>query len=156
VGYTRLGSVMTMKIMMTIATMGLAGLLFAGHAGWSQTVPVDAGAYVDENQPDPAPLRLRELDGSVRGLGGDGMPRVPVLLFAEDGHVLVATVVTDKDGKFRFDKVDKGRYRVVVKVPGLCPANVPVLLEGSLLAHRKLVVTMQPKDIDTCSYGTTK
>ena len=117
----------------------------------------DAGAgYVDENQPDPAPLKLRDLEGSVRGLGGDGMPRVPVLLFAEDGHGLVATAVSDMQGKFSFGKVDKGRYRVVVKVQGLCPANVPVVLEGSLLAHHKLVVTMQPKDIDTCSYGMTK
>jgi hypothetical protein len=148
---------MTMKMKFKrLSTIGLAGLLFAGHVGWSQTAPVDAAAYVDENQPDPAPLKLRDLEGSVRGLGGDGMPRVSVLLFAEDGHVLVATVVTDKDGKFRFGKVDKGRYRVVVKVQGLCPANVPVLLEGSLLAHRKLVVTMQSKDIDTCSYGMTK
>jgi len=45
---------------------------------------------------------------------------------------------------------------VVVTIAGLCPANVPILVESSLLAHRRLVVTMQPKDIDTCSYGTTK
>jgi hypothetical protein len=146
---------MTMK-MRTMAMIGLAGLLFAGRVGWSQAAPVDAAAYVDENQPDPAPLKLRELDGSVRGLGGDGMQGVSVLLFSSDGHGLVARVVTDKDGKFRFNKVDKGLYRVVVKVAGLCPANVPVVLEGSLLARHKMVVTMQPKDIDTCSYGMAK
>jgi hypothetical protein len=144
-----------MKIRM-MATIGLAGLLFAGHVGWSQTTPADAAGYVDENQPDPAPLKLRELEGSVRGLGGDGMQGVSVLLFAEDGHTLVATVTTDKNGKFHFNKVDKGLYRVVVKVPGMCPANVPVALEGALLAHHKMVVTMQPKDIDTCSYGMAK
>jgi hypothetical protein len=145
----------TMKIRM-IGTIGLAGLLFAGHGSWSQTAPADAAAYVNENSPDPAPLKLRELEGSVRGLGGDGMPGASVSLFTEQGHTLVTTVVTDKDGKFRFEKVDKGLYRVVVKVQGLCPANVPVVLQGSLLAHRKLVVTMQPKDIDTCSYGMAK
>jgi hypothetical protein len=146
---------MTMKIR-TIATMGLAGLLFAGCVVRGQTPAPGAAAYVDENQPDPAPLRLRNLEGSVRGLGGDGMRGAAVMLFTEDGHALVATVVSDKDGKFHFDKVDKGLYRVVVKVQGLCPANVPVLLEGSLLAHHKMVVTMRAKDIDTCSYGMAK
>ncbi|HEV2645703.1 MAG TPA: carboxypeptidase-like regulatory domain-containing protein [Acidobacteriaceae bacterium] len=144
-----------MKIKMMLM-VGVAGLLFSGRGSRSQTAPVDAGAYVDENQPDPAPLKLRELEGSVRGLGGDGMPGAAVSLFSDDGHALVATVVSDKDGKFRFDKVGKGAYRIVVKVQGLCPANVPVVLEGSLFAHRKVVVTMRPKDIDTCSYGMAK
>jgi hypothetical protein len=49
----------------------------------------------------------------------------------------------------------KRRTRVV-RVEGLCPANIPVNVESSLLAHRKLVITMQPKDIDTCSYATAK
>jgi hypothetical protein len=111
---------------------------------------------VDENQPDPAPLKLRDLEGVVRGLGGDPMSMASVALFTEQGHALVASTTSNKDGKFKFNKVDKGLYRVVVRVPGLCPANVPIVLEGSLLAHHKLVVTMQAKDIDTCSYGTTK
>jgi hypothetical protein len=142
--------------MTQLLTIALAGLLFAGAAGRGQTAPQDPSTYVDENQPDPAPLKLRELDGVVRGLGGDPMSRASVALFTEQGHQLVASTVSDKDGKFKFAKVDKGPYRVVVRVPGLCSANVPVLLESSLLAHHKLVVTMQPKDIDTCSYGTTK
>jgi hypothetical protein len=112
--------------------------------------------YVDENQTDPAPLKLREVEGSVRGLGGDGMPRASVSLFNEEGHTLIATVLSDKDGKFRFDKVEKGRYRVVVRSAGLCPANIPIVVESSLLAHRKIIVTMQAKDIDTCSYGMAK
>ena len=91
----------------------------------------------------------------VRGLGGDAMPMAQVSLFAEDGHALVAAAVTDKDGKFRF-KVDKGLYRVVARVEGLCPANVPVKVESSVLAKHKLVITMVAKDIDTCSYGMAK
>jgi hypothetical protein len=144
---------MMMKMMVRI---GLAGFLVAGHAGWSQTASADAGVYVDESKPDPAPLKLRELEGSVRGLGGDAMSGASVSLFTEDGHSLMATVMSDKDGKFKFNKIDKGLYRVVVKVQGLCPANVPVVLEGSLLAHHKMVVTMRPKDIDTCSYAMAK
>jgi hypothetical protein len=136
--------------------IGLAGLLFAGYAGRAQTAPAAPPAYVNENQTDLAPLKLRELDGVVRGLGGDAMSRASVALFTEQGHDLVASTTSDRNGKFKFDKVAKGLYRVVVRVQGLCPANVPVQLEGSFLAHHKLVITMRPKDIDTCSYGTTK
>ncbi len=142
--------------MTRMVMIGLAGLLFAGYAGRAQTAAVAAPTYVDENTPDPAPLKLRELDGVVRGLGGESMSMASVALFTEQGHELVASTTSDKDGKFKFNKVDKGSYRVVVRVAGLCPANVPIVLEGSLLAHHKLVVTMRAKDIDTCSYGTTK
>jgi hypothetical protein len=147
--------------MTRILTMGLAGLLIAGSAGRGQAAAAggaDAGppTYVDENSPDPAPLKLREVDGVVRGLGGDPVTRASVSLFTEQGHQLISTVMSDKDGKFRFDKLDKGPYRVVVKVAGLCPANVPILLEGGLLAARRLIITMQAKDIDTCSYGMAK
>ena len=84
------------------------------------------------------------------------MSRATVSLFTEQGHALVATAVSDKDGKFKFAKVDKGLYRVVARVEGLCTANIPILVESSLLAHRKVVITMRPKDIDTCSYGMAK
>jgi hypothetical protein len=115
-----------------------------------------AAAYVDENGTDPAPLNLRELEGKVVGLGGDPMPRTELALFTENGHSLVATATTDREGKFRFDKVEKGLYRIVARIEGLCPANVPVKLESSLLGRRKLVITMRPKDLDTCSYGVAK
>jgi hypothetical protein len=142
-----------MKVLLTIA---LAGYLVAGRTTAAQPTQPANPAYVDENQTDPAPLKLREVEGSVRALGGDGMPRASVSLFNEHGHSLVDTVLSDKDGKFRFNKVDKGLYRVVVRVEGLCPANVPILVESSMLAHRKMVVTMLAKDIDTCSYGMAK
>lgn len=140
----------------TVLTIGLAGFLIAGCAALGQTAPANAPAYVDENPTDPAPLKLREVDGTVRGLGGDTMTRASVSLFTEVGHTFVASIMSDKDGKFQFRNVDKGLYRLVVRAEGLCPANVPILVESSLLAHRKLVVTMQPKDIDTCSYGMAK
>jgi len=140
-----------------IVTWGvvLAGPAHAAARG-AQAATANGAAYADENGTDPAPLKLRDLQGSVRGLGGEAMPKAPVSLFTEDGHALVATALTDRQGKFRFDKVEKGLYRVVARVEGLCPANVPVKIESSLLAHRKLIITMRPKDIDTCSYGMAK
>ena len=144
-------------MMMTLlANLGLASFLIAVPALVGQVVPTAAATYVNENQTDPAPLKLSDVAGRVRGLGGDAMPRVSVSLFTEDGHRLIATVVSDRDGKFRFDKVDHGPYRVLARVEGLCTANIPIRLESSLLKHRKLEITMRPKDIDTCSYGMAK
>jgi hypothetical protein len=134
---------------------GVCGMLAAGMGMHGQVAAPDAPAYVDENPTPPKVLKLDGLEGVVRGLGGDALPMATVSLFAEDGHALVASTMTDKDGKFRF-KVDKGLYRVVARVEGLCPANVPVKVESSMLAKHKLVVTMVAKDIDTCSYGTAK
>ena len=136
--------------------------LSAGVAGSGQTVPTATGTpaavdtYVNENSTDPAPLKLRDVDGVVRGLGGDAMSRASVSLFTERGHSLIGTVVSDRDGKFRFGKVEKGLYRIVARIEGLCTANIPIVVESSLLAHRKVVITMRPKDIDTCSYGLAK
>ena len=61
-------------------------------------------------------------------------PGATVSLFTEEGHTLVASVKSDRDGKFKFDKVEQGLYRVVARVQGLCPANIPVKIESSLLA----------------------
>jgi len=130
----------------------IAMLASAAGIAQSPATPV----YVNENPKDPAPLKLRELQGTVIDLGGDPMPRATVSLFTEDTHLLVGSETTDRDGKFKFQKLRHGAYRVVARVDGLCPANVPIVLEGSLLAHRKLEITMRPKNIDTCSYGMAK
>ena len=123
---------------------------------WAAQAAMPEATYVNENGTDPAPLHLRELAGKVTGLGGEAMPQAQVALFTENGHLLLRTVVSDREGKFRFDKLDKGLYRVVARVQGLCPANVPVKIESSFLAKRKVIITMRPKDLDTCSYGVAK
>jgi Carboxypeptidase regulatory-like domain len=135
--------------------LGLASFGIAAGAARSQTAPATTPAYVNENAQDPAPLKLDELSGKVVGLGGDAMPRVTISLFTEQEHTLLSTVVTDNEGKFKLDKVPHGLYRVVATVAGLCPANIPVKLESSLIRH-KLEITMRPKGLDTCSYGMAK
>ena len=137
-----------------IFAIGATGTYAASRRAQSATTT--PAVYVNENGTDPAPLNLRELQGKVEGLGGEAMPQAQVALFTESGHSLLATVVSDREGKFRFEKVEKGLYRVVARVEGLCPANVPVKLESSLLAKRKIIITMRPKDPDTCSYGVAK
>jgi len=128
----------------------------AANAAGRRAQVTPAAAYANENGTDPAPLNLRDLQGRVVGLGGEPMPRAVVTLFTEAAHSPVATVTSDGEGKFRFGKVEKGFYRVVARVEGLCPANVPVKLESSFLAKRKLIITMRPKGLDTCSYGLAK
>ncbi len=134
-----------------LMALGVVGLLAAVHAMPAQAGQSSAPTYVDENDKDPSPLKIGAVQGKIHGLGGEPMSGASISLFTEDGHKLVATVVSDKDGKYRFDKVEKGLYRVVARVPGLCPANIPVLVESGLLLHRKLDITMQPKDLDRCS-----
>ncbi|MGA1981753.1 MAG: carboxypeptidase-like regulatory domain-containing protein [Acidobacteriaceae bacterium] len=143
-----------MKLTFLLA-MGLVSMSAAAPARAAQAAAATGSVYVDENQTDPAPLKLSGVEGRVRGLGGDPMSMAKVSLFTEDRHELVATVVSDKDGKFRFDKVAKGLYRVVARVEGLCAANIPIVVESTLL-HRKLEITMQAKDVDKCSYGMAK
>jgi hypothetical protein len=144
-----------MKMTFVLA-MGLVGVIAVAPARAAQAVPASASVYVDENQTDPAPLKLSGVEGRVRGLGGDAMSQASVSLFTEDRHELVATVTSDKDGKFKFDKVGKGLYRVVARVAGLCAANIPILVGSSMMAHHRLEITMQPKDVDKCSYGMAK
>jgi hypothetical protein len=146
-----------MKTVLAV-TLGAVGMVFATVRAGGQAATAGAGApvYVDENSVDPAPLKLSGVEGTVRGLGKDALPRTTVSLFTEDGHTLVATMMTDKNGKFRFNKVDKGLYRVVAGLPGLCTANIPIKVESSILAKHRLEITMQAKDLDRCSYGMAK
>src|SRR5271167_4411792 len=97
--------------MMRILTLGLVMLCVSAGAVAAQEPVVPT--YVNENPTDPAPLKLNGLTGTVRGLGGDGIPRATVSLFTEETHTLVASVTSDRQGKFHFDKVDHGFYRVV-------------------------------------------
>jgi hypothetical protein len=147
--------VTTMRWMSWIL-LGLVGVCAGSRAGWAQKPSNNVPTYVNENPKDPSPLKLDGLQGRVEGLGGDAMPDARVSLFTEESHTLVASVNSDRNGKFHFDRVEHGFYRVVALVQGLCPANIPVKIEGSFLAKRKLVITMRPKDIDTCSYGMAK
>jgi hypothetical protein len=139
---------------MRVFALGLVMVVLAASTIVAQEPVVPT--YANENSTDPPPLKLSGLTGRVRGLGGDGIPRATVSLFTEDKHILVASVNSDRNGKFHFDKVEHGLYRVVARVAGLCPANIPVKIESALILHHKLEITMRPKDIDTCSYGMAK
>ena len=70
-------------------------------------------------------------------------------------HRLLSTTVADRSGTFHFQHVRPGRYRLLVQVAGFCTANVSIRIEPprrGKLQRRKLVVYMDARGIDRCSY----
>ncbi len=54
------------------------------------------------------------------------MPQVCLGLFTEQKHTLIASAITDEEGRFRFNNISPGRYRLVVRASGFYVADVPV------------------------------
>lgn len=117
--------------------------------------------YVNKNQVDPPPLRLRSIAGRTIDLGSVAVPGVCVALYQESDHKFVASTIADSDGRFRFGKVSDGRYRMVITVDYdfLCPANSIVIVSGknkSRSYRSHVVVHLRAVGIDTCSYSDYK
>ena len=117
-----------------------------------------AMVYEAHNQIDPKPLKLHSVVGFAKDDEGNPITAVTIGLFTEDSHVLVATTETDHTGNFAFLHISPGRYRIVAKYLGFCPANVPVVVEDRVIwfSHRILRLQMRVRGIDTCSYGILK
>jgi hypothetical protein len=115
--------------------------------------------YENHNQVDYGPLKV----SAVRGMGnvevGDkaqparAIPGACLSLFTEKDHKLVASVAADSEGRFQFDAVSSGRYRLVARAKGFCTANIPLEVVKSSRRKTKIVVHFRPAGIDTCSYG---
>jgi hypothetical protein len=133
----------------------LTFLISAGCAASAQT-PDANSAYVNKNPAEPKPIKVSAVDGVVRDPEKITLPNASILLFAEQGKALIETVKSDGRGHFAFGKIPPGHYRLVAKVPGLCPANIPIEVETSVLAHRRIEFVMQPQGIDICSYAIAK
>jgi hypothetical protein len=113
-------------------------------------------AYENHNMVDYGPLNLSTLmNGIARDRDGSPIRRACVLAFMEmdNDHVLLARTEADNNGRFRL-VLKHGHYRVVVKSPGLCAANIPVHVVDR--ATKQLVVHIKPSRLDSCSYGDYK
>jgi len=141
----------------TKALLALSGMYLcsAAHPTLAQA-PGPNSAYVNKNPTEPKSIKVSAVDGIVRDPEKITFPNATILLFAEPDHALVATAKSDGKGHFAFGKIPPGHYRVVAKVEGLCPANIPIELESSVIAHRKIEIVMQPQGIDICSYAIAK
>jgi hypothetical protein len=65
--------------------------------------------WVDDLAADP--------DNGVKDAGEDGFGGVPVTLLAADGITVVATTTTDSNGRYTFDGLAAGNYRVKISAP---------------------------------------
>lgn len=106
----------------------------------------------NHNQVDYGPLKVGIVSGNV--IDGVNAPVIGacVLLFNEQNHELVIKTVADAKGRFRLANVAAGRYRLLIKVEGLCTANVPIVL-GPTAEKKAITVHMKPRGVDDCSYG---
>jgi hypothetical protein len=154
---------------MTKQLFALAVVLLLGIQPYAQrsTDPCkQAVVYENHNQSDPKPLNVRSLTGRVIAEAGDeareigSVPGACLGLFTEEEHRLIATGAADQGGKFQFDKVPNGKYRLVVKAGDFCTANVPLQVSGErrgkVAGKQQLVIHMRPGGIDRCSYGDHK
>jgi hypothetical protein len=121
-----------------------------GLLGAQMTTSCGQITYEDRNQTDYGPLRVGVVEGHARDDVGSAIPNVCLGLFSEPDHKLVTTAQADVKGAFRFRRLASGRYRIVAKYEGFCPANAILLVEPT--ARKSLRIHMKPAGIDTCSY----
>ena len=124
--------------------------------------------YENRNQIDPDRFQFRELSGKViiqlesRSEELEPIPGACLGLFTEQKHKLVADSVADDKGQFKFDRIQSGRYRLVVRDPQnvFCVANVPIQIVKwpgrAKSKDRQIVIHMVAARIDVCSYADYK
>jgi hypothetical protein len=118
--------------------------------------------YENHNQIDPPPLSVRVVSGRVIAQDGMSVPNACLGLFTERDHHLIASIVADDDGNFRFRNVPSGRYRLVVRdeYGGFCTANTKINVvgwpRGGFRKRKQIIVHLRPSAIDTCSYADYK
>jgi hypothetical protein len=137
------------------AVLLVVALLALGPVTMLAQDPRDDNAYVDMNHEKYGPLQISRVAGTVRDPQGVAVPSVHMLLFTEEKHALVTMTTTDGQGKFFFEKVPDGRYRLVTKSPLFCPANVPLEVGSHFSRRKKLHLKLSPGHGESCeSYGT--
>lgn len=120
--------------------------------------------YGNRNQVDPKRSSVRGVSGRVTAEVGRPAKEVGAVpaclgLFTEKDHRLIASVVADEEGRFKFGSVPSGRYRLVVRDPqnAFCVANMPLnVVRWPRGKTKPLIIHMRPAGIDDCSYGDFK
>jgi hypothetical protein len=120
--------------------------------------------YDNRNQVDPKRSSVRGISGRVIAEVGRPAKEIGSVsaclgLFREKDHRLVASVATDDEGRFKFNSVPLGKYRLVVRDSqnAFCVANMPLnIVRWPRGQTKPLVIHMRPSWIDDCSYGDFK
>ena len=80
------------------------------------------------------------------------IPKACIGVFTEASHKLVATTQTDNDGRFEFDDIPDGAYRLIAKYEGFSTANAKLQIEQQSQSKTSLTVQMRPSGLDTHSF----
>jgi len=111
--------------------------------------------YQDHNSIDYG-LSLRSVAGIAQDKAHTAIPNVCIAIFSDDSaHRRVAWTETDKNGAYRLPSLPDGKYRLVAAYDSLCPANVSLNVTRKAKAGT-LELIMQPRGLDSCSYGKLK
>ena len=149
-----LSSARTVMSISVLRVSLFASLLLSVSPLKAQSAFVGEFIYEDHNQVDPRPIKLSSIHGFAQNSSNAVLAKLPIGLFTERGHRLVASVVTNDKGEYVFPQVPPGRYRMVARLPGFCTANVPVRISGGLLRWQESVeLHMIPPGIDQCSFA---
>jgi hypothetical protein len=148
-------------ILTILLTFFSGSLIYAQQQTPTCKSPIE---YGNRNQVDPKRSSVRGVSGRV--IAEVGRPAkeigfVPACLglFTEKDHRLVASVVADDEGRFKFSSVPSGRYHLVVRDPqnAFCVANMLLnVVRWPRGRAKPLVIHMRPAGIDDCSYGDFK
>ena len=107
-------------------------------------------------------VSLRVVEGQAIDPNGVAVPNVCVALFTRKDKRFVTQTVTDENGYFRFGKIPKGKYYLVARVERdyFCPLNVEInrlsFPFGGFFQRNRLVLHMEARGIDVCSYADKK
>jgi hypothetical protein len=111
-------------------------------------------AYGHENQIDPKPIELRQVQGAALDPNGTVIPYLCVGIFSEPEHKLLRYTQSDNKGTFAVDTngLPDGEYRLIGQVDGFCPANAIIRIKSYSHQKKPVKVHMNVRGIDTCSY----
>jgi Carboxypeptidase regulatory-like domain len=109
-------------------------------------------SYENRNQTDYGPLHVSAVRGVAKDAQGVVIPKACVGVFTEADHKLVATALTNNDGRFELNDIPDGTYRLIAKYEGFSTANAKLRVEQRSQSKKSLTVQMHPTGLDTHSF----
>jgi len=115
-------------------------------------------AYLHQNQFDPKPIELLQVQGTAVDRNGTLLAQLCVGIFTASELSLVRYAQSDSNGVFSVDTngLPDGEYRLVGELLGFCPANAIININSHSHHRKSLVVHMNLPGTDTCSYVKVK
>jgi hypothetical protein len=111
-------------------------------------------AYLHQNQFDPKPIELRQVQGTAIDQNGTALGQLRVGIFKAPELTLVRYDQSDGNGFFSLDTngLPDGEYRLVGELIGFCPANAIINIKSHSTHSKPLVIHMNLPGVDPCSY----